>query len=504
MKTHFLIIGSGIAGLSLAIQLSEKFSDKKITIVTKSKKNESNTRYAQGGIAVVQHIEDSFEKHIQDTLIAGDGLCDEAVVRMVVEKGPQRLQELILWGAQFDKNGKELDLGMEGGHSENRVVHAKDQTGYEIEKALIAKAQKQKNIEILEFHFATDLMIKDNQCYGAKVLNEHTQNITPYWAEHTIIATGGIGVVYGHTTNPKVATGDGIAMAHRAGATIQNMEFVQFHPTALYNKNIERTFLISEAVRGLGAFLRTQRGERFMPKYDTRADLAPRDIVSLSIYKELKKSGNPCVYMDCTHLDMTDFKKHFPMIYDKCSELRIDIAKDWIPVAPSQHYLCGGIAVDMHGRTSIQNLFACGECTQTGLHGANRLASNSLLEAVVYSHEIYRYIVEHYSDAEISHFKINDSENTVKENISAETIAGMLRQLQSTMHQKAGIVRTDEDLTIAKNKLEQLTKELSTLHDTYAPSRASLELLNMLTVGMLIIEHSLQRTENKGGFMKVN
>ena len=417
MITDYLVIGSGVAGLTFAVKIAEKFTDRNIVIVTKANEDESNTKYAQGGVAIVlDKEEDSFKKHIKDTLIAGDALCDEDVVKMVVKEGPDRLKELLLWGANFDVNdaGK-FDLGKEGGHSEYRIVHHKDITGYEIERALLSKAHQLENISILSHHFAIDLITNhhiknynadDLNCFGAYIFNQKLGKIFTIKANSTLLASGGIGCVYGHTTNPVIATGDGIAMAYRAKARIKDMEFVQFHPTALYDAKGESSFLISEAVRGFGAYLRNTKGHRFMPDYDARAELASRDIVSQSIDSELKKSGESHVYLDCTHLDMEAFTKHFPNIYNKCLEHHIDIKEDWIPVVPASHYLCGGIEVDKKGKTTIKNLFACGECSRTGLHGANRLASNSLLEALVYAHNIFKYLSNKNNKS--SHIEIPD------------------------------------------------------------------------------------------------
>lgn len=501
--TDFLIIGSGVAGISLAIKLSDKFPNKNITVATKSNREESNTKYAQGGIAVVTHTEDSYKKHIKDTLICGDGLCDTEVVKMVIKDGPERLKELIKWGAEFDKNHKnELDLGKEGGHSNHRVVHHKDQTGYEIEKTILTQAKKQKNITILDYHFALELIVSENHCFGAYVLNEKNNEIIPFVSDYTILATGGIGQVYGHTTNPKIATGDGIAMAFRANAEIRDMEFVQFHPTALYSENMNTTFLISEAVRGFGAYLKNKQGERFMFKYDSRGELASRDIVSQSIDIELKKSGEPCVYIDCTHLDKTSFVRHFPMIYEQCNSLGIDITKDWIPVAPSQHYICGGISVNKNGQTSVNHLFACGECSRTGLHGANRLASNSLLEALVYSDKIYHYLTENYTKQN-KIYPIIPEKNTKKEVASNDFIQKTKTEIQSVMLKNAGIVRTDNELLSARKQITMRKDELKKIEKKQAITKDFYELKNIIDIGLLIIEHSLSRTENKGAFLKV-
>jgi len=504
METHFLIIGSGVAGISLAIKLSEKFPDKNITVATKSNREESNTKYAQGGIAIVTHTEDSYKKHIEDTLICGDRLCDKEVVKMVIKDGPKRLKELIKWGAEFDKNNKnELDLGKEGGHSDHRVVHHKDQTGYEIEKTILSQAKKQKNITILDYHFASDLIVSENHCFGAYVLNEKSNEIIPFFSDYTILATGGIGQVYGHTTNPKIATGDGIAMAFRAKAEIRDMEFVQFHPTALYNETIDTTFLISEAVRGFGAYLKNKKGERFMLKYDSRAELASRDIVSRSIDIELKTLEEPCIYIDCTHLDKASFVNHFPMIFEQCSSLGIDISKDWIPVAPSQHYICGGISVNKNGQTSVENLFACGECSRTGLHGANRLASNSLLEALVYADKIYHYLAENYTEQKDKPKNIFHKNSKKEEVVSNDFIQQKKKEVQTLMLKNAGIVRRDNELSFALKQLTLWKNELSETEEKHTVNKDFYELKNIIDVGLLIIEQSLSRTENKGAFLKI-
>ncbi|WP_162127925.1 L-aspartate oxidase [Flavobacterium phycosphaerae] len=504
IHTDYLIIGSGVAGLTLALKMAERFPDRTVAIVTKSTADESNTKYAQGGIAVVQNeSDDSFKKHIEDTLICGDGLCDTSVVEMVVTEGPKRLQELITWGAQFDVAADgHLDLGREGGHSKNRVVHHKDQTGYEIESTILAQVRKMSTIALYDFHFALNLITRDDKCLGAFVLNEQTHEIMVFASDYTILATGGIGKLYGHTTNPAIATGDGIAMANRAGAVITDMEFIQFHPTALYHKDLSATFLISEAVRGFGACLRTKVGRQFMPDYDTRGDLASRDIVSQSIEKELKKSGDACVYLDCTHLNASAFQEHFPMIYENCKLLNIHIEKDWIPVIPAQHYLCGGISVDQHGQTSIANLFACGECARTGLHGANRLASNSLLEALVYADNIFQFLAKAtINQAEpvqtLSEWKYNYGSL-----IDPEFLLKMKSELQVLMQKNVGIVRNDTALFQAQMQLKIWQNQVAGLERRHRTSKEVYELKNMIAVGILVVEQSIKRKENKGGFVK--
>lgn len=514
IETNYLVIGSGIAGLTFSVKIAEKFPDRNVIIVTKANEDESNTKYAQGGVAVVLDTEkDSFNKHIEDTLIAGDGLCDEDVVKMVIEEGPKRLKELLLWGANFDLDAKgEFDLGKEGGHSEYRVVHHKDITGYEIERALLKRAHQLPNISILPHHFAIDLVtnhhIKNNptetiSCYGAYIFNQQTGEIFTIKANSTLLASGGIGCVYGHTTNPIIATGDGIAMAYRAKAKIEDMEFVQFHPTALYEAKGESSFLISEAVRGFGAYLRNKEGHRFMLDYDARAELASRDIVSQSIDSELKKSGETNVFLDCTHLDMTEFKKHFPNIYNKCLEHHIKIETDWIPVVPASHYLCGGIVVNKKGQTSIENLFACGECTRTGLHGANRLASNSLLEALVYAHNIFKVHSEvEYKSVNVTIPDWNDEGTTIpKEHI---LVQHNLKQMQALMRDYVGIVRSNKRLKRAIKHLDLIYAEVEELYKESKISTSLCELRNMINVSHLIITQSLERTENKGGYYNID
>ena len=394
MKKHtdFLIIGSGIAGLSYALQIAEYGH---VIIITKKTDKESNTNYAQGGIASVFDKEDSFDAHIRDTLDAGAGLCHDELVRYMVRRGPKVIQQLIDTGVAFSqtKRGK-LELGIEGGHSHKRIVHAHDFTGQEIERALLYQIKKHPNITILEKHIAIDLITehqtpgrdfsKGIHCWGAYVLDIRKNKVKTILATATLLATGGCGQVYLHTSNPQIATGDGIAMAYRAGAKIANLEFMQFHPTTLISPGAE-SFLISEAIRGFGAILRKKNGDAFMSLYHARAELAPRDVVARSIDHEMKKSGDPCVYLDLTARKPKEIRDRFPNIYQRCIRLNIDITREWIPVVPAAHYMCGGVVVDKKGQTNIGRLFACGEVAFTGVHGANRLASNSLLEAVVFT-----------------------------------------------------------------------------------------------------------------------
>ena len=397
-KFDFLVIGSGVAGMSYALKVADAGKGK-VAIVCKTTLEEANTAKAQGGIASVTNMEvDNFKKHIKDTMIAGDFISDPAAVEQVVKNAPQGIRDLVKWGVNFDKNEKgDFDLHREGGHSEFRILHHADDTGFEIQRGLMEAVRRHPNITILENHFAVEIITQhhlgievtrrtpDIECYGAYVLDPDTQKIDTFLSKVTLMATGGTGAVYATTTNPNIATGDGIAMVYRAKGTVKDMEFVQFHPTALYHPGDRPSFLITEAMRGYGGVLRTMDGKEFMQKYDPRLSLAPRDIVARAIDNEMKNRGDDHVYLDVTHKDPEETKKHFPNIYEKCLSLGIDITKDYIPVAPAAHYLCGGILVDLDGQSSIERLYAVGECSCTGLHGGNRLASNSLIEAVVYA-----------------------------------------------------------------------------------------------------------------------
>lgn len=500
MQTHYLIIGSGIAGLSVAVKLAEQFVDRKIVIVSKDKGEESNTNYAQGGIAVViDRVKDNFEQHIKDTLTCGDGLCDKKVVESVVKNAPNQLQELISWGAQFDReeNGT-FDLAKEGGHSTNRVVHHKDETGKEIERAVLLEARLKKNIIFLEHHFAVDLMVKNNICLGASILNKKNKQQFVINAGFTILATGGVGQIYQTTTNSTVATGDGIAMAIRAKAKVCDMEFIQFHPTAFFSKS-KPTFLISEAVRGFGAFLKNKNGYRFMFDYDSRGELASRDIVSRSIINEMYKTNAECVFLDATHLDKHSFQKHFPAIYKYCLQQGIDVFRNYIPVVPTQHYICGGITVDTNGQTSVLNLFACGECAHTGLHGANRLASNSLLEAVVYAQFIFNYLKEkelpdeHYTNVRFKVDRPKISETIMKINTA---------DLNAMVQNNVGIVRNQKQLQNTLLQLKFWRNECNELLQRYQPTADFMEFYNKVIVAHEIVTASIKRTNNKGCFYK--
>ncbi|HNP23145.1 MAG TPA: L-aspartate oxidase [Panacibacter sp.] len=517
-KTDFLVIGSGIAGLSYAIKVAQHFPEKKVIVITKTHADETNTKYAQGGIAGVWDEEnDSFEKHIEDTLIAGDGLCNEAVVEIVVKEGPERIREIIEYGARFDKDAQgEYSLGMEGGHSEHRILHHKDVTGKEMERALLEEVYLLKNVEILNHCFVLDIITQhhlgylvtksttDITCYGVYVLDLLTNKIEKILSGITLMASGGCGQAYRTTTNPKIATGDGIAMVYRAKGRIENMEFIQFHPTALYEPGISPSFLITEAVRGDGGILRNKDGEAFMERYDPRKDLAPRDIVARAIDNEMKRTGTEHVYLDCRHLDKEKFLHHFPNIYEKCKSIGIDVMHNMIPVAPAAHYSCGGIKTDECARTSIVNLYAAGECASTGLHGANRLASNSLLEAMVFGHRAFLDSVR--SAGENPDLFANDRIDNIPDwNAKGTTdpkemilITQSQKELQQIMSDYVGIVRTDVRLNRAMKRLDLLHEETEQLYQATKVSPQLCELRNIITVGYLIVKGAEFRKESRG------
>ncbi|MCS6918052.1 MAG: L-aspartate oxidase [Chitinophagales bacterium] len=505
----FLVIGSGIAGLTYALKASEHGS---VCVVTKGTEDESNTKYAQGGVAAVWDFsEDSYHQHIADTLDAGDGLCRRKVVELVVQEGPERVRELIAWGARFDKNAAgEYDLGREGGHSVPRVLHHKDQTGYELERVLLKQASRRPNIRLLTHHFAIDLLTqhhlgvnvtrrtRDITCFGAYVLNTRTMRIHTVRARLTLVATGGAGQVYRNTTNPLIATGDGIAMVYRAKGRVENMEFYQFHPTALFDPGRNPAFLISEAVRGFGAVLRTRDGKEFMHRYDRRGSLAPRDIVARAIDNEMKKRGDEYVYLDCRHLNLRQFIKHFPTIYKECLAAGFHVARDLIPVVPAAHYLCGGIKTDVYGQTSIRNLYACGECASTGLHGANRLASNSLLEALVFSHRAYLHAADRVRTVPVPQGLPDwNAEGTL--NPEERVLITFTRQeVQNIMSNYVGIVRSNLRLQRALQRLELIYRETEALYQRTVVSVELCELRNLINVAYLIIRSSLLRKESRG------
>ncbi|MFD2863511.1 L-aspartate oxidase [Mucilaginibacter antarcticus] len=508
-KVDFLVVGSGIAGLSFALKAAKHG---KVLIVTKSNEDESNTKYAQGGVAVVvDKKEDSFEKHINDTLIAGDGLCEEEVVEIVVKEGPDRINEIIDYGTSFDMtNDGVYDLAKEGGHSEFRVLHYKDITGFEIERSLLEQIHKNPNIEILTHYFAVDIITQhhlgefvdksttDITCYGIYALNTETNEVEKFLSKVTVMASGGAGHIYSVTTNPTIATGDGVAMVYRAKGKVRNMEFIQFHPTALYNPGDYPSFLISEAVRGFGGILRRTNGEEFMQEYDERKSLAPRDIVARAIDAETKKSGEDYVYLDIRHRSKKDLLTHFPNIYAKCLEIGIDMTKDMIPVSPACHYMCGGVLVDHYGQSSIQQLYACGECSSTGLHGANRLASNSLLEALVFAHRIYTNAIEKFEGIAIPDNIPDWDEQGVK--MSNEDILVMhnIREMQKLMNDYVGIVRSDFRLERAMRRLRLLYEETESFYKQTKLSVKLCELRNLIQVSYIVVKSAMIRKESRG------
>ncbi len=507
-KFDFLVIGSGIAGMSFALKVADKG---KVAILCKTQLEEANTALAQGGIASVTKTTDKFENHIKDTLIAGDGACDEEVVRMVVENAPEQIKQLVEWGVDFDKdeNGN-FDLHKEGGHSDFRILHHKDSSGAEVQNSLIKKIKQHPNIEVFENHFAIDIITQHHlgqivrhttpniECYGAYVLNPKTRRVHTFLSKVTMMATGGIGHIYQTTTNPPIATGDGISMVYRAKGLVKDMEFVQFHPTSLYNPADNPSFLITEAMRGYGAVLRNQKGVEFMYKYDKRGSLAPRDIVARSIDTEMKIAGCDYVYLDVTHKPAEETKEHFPMIYEKCLSIGIDITKDYIPVVPAAHYLCGGIMVDMNARTTIKYLYAAGECSCTGLHGANRLASNSLLEAIVYADRAAKH-----SLSIIDSIKINDriplwNDEGTSLNEEMVLITQSEKEVGQIMSNYVGIVRSNLRLKRASDRLDIIYKETEDLFDRSVVTKEICELRNIITAGYLVIKMAMERKESRG------
>lgn len=514
-ETDILVIGSGIAGLWFALKASEYAN---VLIITKKEKAESNTNYAQGGIASVISPDDNFDLHINDTLSCGAGLCHIDAVKQIVKEGPELINQLIKLGTDFSKTNGRLDLGREGGHSMERIVHAKDLTGKEIERALLHQISVNKKINILEHHTAVELITEHHltsknkrirnavTCYGAYIYDEKDNIITAVKSRITVICSGGIGQVYLHTTNPSVATGDGIAMAFRSGAAIGNMEFVQFHPTSLYETNRDKksqAFLISEALRGAGAVLKTQSGESFMENYDLRGSLAPRDIVARAIDNEMKKHGWDYVYLDATNVPDNKLKNEFPNIYNQCLHEGIDIKKDFIPVVPAAHYICGGIVTDLNGKTSLTNLYCVGEAGMTGVHGANRLASNSLLEALVYSNEAGNDCRQYFTSKK-SAFNIKlkdipewDESGTVntEEWILISQDKTEIKQLMSNY---VGIVRSDLRLHRALRRINLIQKEIENFYKKTRVTRELLELRNIGLIAYLIIKSALMRKESRG------
>ncbi len=507
-KVDFLVIGSGIAGLSYAIKVADHGT---VCVITKSNADETATKYAQGGIAAVMYTPDTYEKHITDTMAAGDKLSNPEIVRITITESTERIKELIKWGAQFDKEASgRYSLAREGGHSEHRIFHHKDQTGLEIERALLNKAKNHPNIDILESHFTLDIITQHHMeqevsrrtpgitCYGAYVLDPETGEINTVLAKITLLATGGAGMVYSTTTNPRIATGDGVAMVYRAKGIVENMEFIQFHPTSFYHPGVKPSFLITEALRGYGAILKTRKGEEFMQHYDERGSLAPRDIVARAIDNEMKHSGDDYVCLDCRDLDAIGLVRNFPAIYAKCMSTGIDITKEMIPVVPAAHYMCGGIKVDDHGRTSIRNLYATGECASTGLHGANRLASNSLLESAVFSHRASTDVVSKHQDI-LFYDEVPDwnAEGMVL-NEEMILVTQNLKEVQSIMSSYVGIVRSDLRLARALTRLEVIYEETEELYSRSILNVKICELRNLVNVAYLIIKMAMQRKESRG------
>ncbi|MBR5695880.1 MAG: L-aspartate oxidase [Paludibacteraceae bacterium] len=507
-KYDFLVIGSGIAGMSFALKVAHKG---KVAILCKTEMEEANTHYAQGGVASVTKPTDEFEHHVIDTLIAGDGICDEAVVRKVVEGAPEQIKQLVSWGVDFDKNEKgDYDLHKEGGHSDFRILHHKDNTGEEIQKSLIKAVKSHPNIDVYDQHFAIEIITQHHlgqlvkhttpniECYGAYVLDIRTNHVHTFLSKITMMATGGIGNIYQTTTNPPVATGDGISMVYRAKGLVEDMEFVQFHPTALYHPGDRPSFLITEAMRGYGGILRNKKGEAFMKKYDSRGSLAPRDVVARAIDNEMKITGDEHVYLDVTHKDPETTKREYPTIYNKCLSIGIDITKEYIPVAPAAHYLCGGIKVDMNARTSIHNLYAAGECSRTGLHGANRLASNSLIEAVVYADaaakDALKYLPAISWNEEIPEW--NDEGTSLNEEMVLITQSE--KEVNQIMNAYVGIVRSNLRLKRAYDRLEILYRETENLFQRSVVSKEICELRNIINTAYLVIKAASQRKESRG------
>ena len=510
-KYDFLIIGAGIAGMSYALKVA-KAKKGKVCIICKTTLDEANTRFAQGGVASVTNLElDNFDKHIHDTIVAGDYINDADAVKQVVTKAPEQIKALVEWGTNFDKkNNGDYDLHREGGHSEFRILHHADDTGAEIQRALMAAVRANPDIEIKENHFAVEIITQHHlgarvtrrspyiYCYGAYVLNPENK-VDTYLSRVTVMCTGGCGAVYQTTTNPVIATGDGEAMVYRAKGTVKDMEFVQFHPTSLYHPGeTHPAYLITEAMRGYGGILKLPNGEAFMKKYDERGSLAPRDIVARAIDKEMKKKGIDHVYLDVTHKDPEETKQHFPNIYKKCLSIGIDITKEMIPVRPAAHYMCGGIKVDLNGCSSIERLYAIGECSCTGLHGGNRLASNSLIEAVVYADAAAKHSIEHVDDYDFNDKVPEWNDEGTLTNEEHVLITQANKEVGEIMSNYVGIVRSDLRLKRAWDRLDLLYEETESLFKRVKISRDLCELRNMINVGYLITRMAIERKECRG------
>ncbi|WP_456385008.1 L-aspartate oxidase [Desulfolithobacter sp.] len=504
-----LVVGSGVAGLSFALKVAGRCQ---VTLITKKDRVDTATNLAQGGVAAVLSGRDSTELHLADTLRSGDGLCNEDVVRLVVEEGPERVRELVGFGVAFQKGegGEEFDLGMEGGHSARRVAHAFDLTGREIERALLARVEENPHIRVLEDHLAIDLLLESkakgrpvngrDRCLGAYVLNRSTMEVETWRATVTVLCTGGCGKVYLYTTNPDIATGDGLAMAYRAGAEVANLEFVQFHPTCFFNREA-KNFLVSEAVRGEGGVLVNEKGEPFMQRYDPRGDLATRDAVARGIDAEMKSSGADCVYLDITHKPADFVRERFPTIYATCKKYGVDITREPIPVVPAAHYMCGGVLVDVWGRSTVDNLLALGEVSCTGLHGANRLASNSLLEAVVFAHRSALWLRDHWEnivhegrDVQVADWRTGKA-RSIEENV---LISHNWDQIRRLMWNYVGIVRREKRLQLVRRRLGPVLEEIREHFHDYLLTPDLVELRNIAVVAELIIRCAGRRKESRG------
>ncbi len=508
-KYDYLIIGSGVAGMSFALKVAKTGT---VALICKTSLDEANTDLAQGGVASVTNLlVDDFDKHIHDTMVAGDWLSDPDAVRKVVTEAPGQIKQLVEWGVNFDKKDDgTYDLHREGGHSEFRILHHADNTGHEIQQSLVKAIKANDKIDVYDNHFAVEVITQhhlgkivtrrtpDIECYGAYVLNQATGKIDTFLSRVTLMATGGIGSVYRTTTNPLIATGDGIAMVYRAKGTVQDMEFVQFHPTALYHPGDRPAFLITEAMRGYGAVLRNLSGEEFMQKYDPRLSLAPRDVVARAIDNEMKQRGDDHVFLDVTHKDPEQTKLHFPNIYKHCLGIGIDITKDYIPVAPAAHYLCGGIKVDLNACSSIKRLYAVGECSCTGLHGGNRLASNSLIEAVVYADAAAKHAIEHHNDYNWRDDVPEWNDEGTQHPEEMVLISQSEKEVGEIMSTYVGIVRSNLRLDRAWNRLDILYEETEKLFKESKVSRRICELRNIINVGYLIMRQAKERKESRG------